>query len=164
MTHTRLILGLSSYFGSDDKGEKKIPKGMMTSQWETELLGHSTMDIWGEMILHHTGLFHASWGAEEHLWPLPTRCQFSSASSIPQLSQPKASADGARCLQGWGGVCWVKSESSGVLMYKRVSLGDSYWATSTSGPPGTTILHHAWNSQSGKEILLHIFESRPLAW
>ena len=32
MTHTRLILGLSSYFGSDDEGEKKIPKGMMTSQ------------------------------------------------------------------------------------------------------------------------------------
>ena len=74
MTHTRLTLGLSSYFGSDGKREKKTPKGMMTSQWENRISWSQHYGHLGETILHYMGLFHALWDVEEHLWPLPTRC------------------------------------------------------------------------------------------
>ena len=91
----------------------------------------------------------------------------------PQLSSQPASpnCDNQRRLQmlpdvsrGGEGCAELRAKSSGVLMHKRVSLGDSYWVTFTSGPPGTIILHRAWNSKSGKEILLYIFESRPPVW
>ena len=82
------------------------------------------------MILHYTGLFHALWGAEEHLWPLPTRCQFSSASSIPQLSQPKASADGARCLRG--GVGCAELRAKAVVSW---CTRESHWVTLTGPHP-----------------------------
>ena len=47
MTHTRLTLGLSSYFGSDGKGEKKTPKAMMTSQCkESDTTERLTLTLW----------------------------------------------------------------------------------------------------------------------
>ena len=95
--------------------------------------------------------------------------QFFSAQLSSQPTSPNC--DNQRHLQtvpdvsrGGAGCAELRAKSSGVWIHKRVSLGDSYWATSTSGPPGTIILHRAWNSKSGKEILLHIFESRPPVW
>ena len=95
--------------------------------------------------------------------------QFFSAQLSSQPASPNC--DNQRHLQtvpdvsrGGAGCAELRAKSSGVWIHKRVSLGDSYWATSTSGPPGTIILHRAWNSKTGKEILLHIFESRPPVW
>ena len=130
MTHTRLILGLSSYFGSDDKGEKKIPKGMMTSQWETELLGHSTMDIWVRWFFTiqgysmHRGVLRSISG----LYPLD-------ASSVQPVASPNC--HNQRHLQtvpdvSRGGVGCAELRAKAVVSW---CTRESHWVTLTGPHP-----------------------------
>ena len=58
---------------------------MTTCQWENRISWSQHYGHLGETILHYMGLFHALWDVEEHLWPLPTRCQFSSVQLLSRV-------------------------------------------------------------------------------